>query len=108
MRIAVLGGGHGCYAAAAEMSERGHEVGFWRRDLNAFGPVLERRCIRVTDHNGTRMVEIQHPTTTLEEAIEAADLIICPLPATAQVAMARRIAPLLRSGQVCFLPPGTF
>jgi len=28
MEIALLGGGHGCYAAAAEMSEKGHTVRF--------------------------------------------------------------------------------
>ena len=32
MNITVLGGGHGCYAAAAEMSEKGHDVKLWRRD----------------------------------------------------------------------------
>ena len=26
MKIAVLGGGHGCYAAAADLSDAGHEV----------------------------------------------------------------------------------
>lgn len=35
MRIAVLGGGHGCYAAAADLSEQGHEVRLWRRDAAA-------------------------------------------------------------------------
>jgi len=35
MRIAVLGGGNGAYAAAADLSEKGHEVRFWRRDAIA-------------------------------------------------------------------------
>ena len=26
MKIAILGGGHGCHAAAADLSEAGHEV----------------------------------------------------------------------------------
>ncbi len=43
MDIAVLGGGHGCYAAAADLSERGHKVRFWRRDAVAFKPVLDVR-----------------------------------------------------------------
>src|SRR5437868_4012861 len=38
VKIAVLGGGHGSYAAAAEITERGHEVWFWRRDADAFAP----------------------------------------------------------------------
>ena len=36
MEVAVLGGGHGCYAAAADASEAGHNVRFWRRDAAAF------------------------------------------------------------------------
>ena len=32
MKIAILGGGHGCHAAAADLSEAGHEVSLWRRD----------------------------------------------------------------------------
>ena len=36
MRISVIGGGHGCYAAAAELFEKGHHVRWWRRDWTAF------------------------------------------------------------------------
>ena len=35
MKIAVLGGGHGAYAAAADLSQQGHEVRLWRRDAAA-------------------------------------------------------------------------
>ncbi|MEK9647083.1 MAG: glycerol-3-phosphate dehydrogenase, partial [Alphaproteobacteria bacterium] len=41
MKVAVLGGGHGCYVAAADAAEAGHSVRFWRRDADAFAPVLE-------------------------------------------------------------------
>ena len=50
MKIAVLGGGHGCYAAAADLSEAGHDVRLWRRDAAALAPLIEagsiapRRC----------------------------------------------------------------
>ena len=40
MKIAVLGGGHGCYAAAADLSEAGHEVRLWRRDATALSAVV--------------------------------------------------------------------
>ena len=54
MDIAVLGGGHGCYAAAAHLSEQGHHVRFWRRDRNAFQAVLETGVITVKDFRGQR------------------------------------------------------
>ena len=47
-------------------------------------------------------------TASIAEAIDAADLILCPAPAFAQPAIAELAAPHLRDGQVVFLPPGTF
>ncbi len=107
VKVAVLGGGHGCYATAAEMSERGHEVWFWRRDADAFAAVLDTNIVTVTDHRGTRDVRVAHPTVSLAEAVSAADMLLIPLPATAQVGLAAELAPHLRDGQVVFLPPGT-
>jgi opine dehydrogenase len=43
MRIAVLGGGNGSHAAAADLSDLGHEVRFWRRDAAAFGELATTR-----------------------------------------------------------------
>jgi len=108
MRIAVIGGGHGCYAAAAHLSEQGHEVRLWRRDGAAFGPVLENRRISVTDAGGTRVVDIALPTADLAEAVQGAELVVMPLPCTTHAALAPQIAPLFEDGQVVFLPPGTF
>lgn len=107
MKIAVLGGGHGCYAAAADMSEAGHEVRFWRRDQAAFAPVLSSGIIRVKDGNGSRNVKIALPTTDIAQAIHGAELILSPLPAIAQADLARAMAPHLSDGQVIFIPPGT-
>lgn len=108
MIIAVLGGGHGSYAAAADLSEAGHEVRFWRRDREAFKPVLESKTIRLRDFKGVREVAVATPTTDLAEAVRDAELIVAPTPAFAQDDLAIALAPHLESGQVIFLPPGTF
>jgi opine dehydrogenase len=108
MEVAVLGGGHGCYAAAAELSERGHNVRFWRRDASAFVPVLESGCITLRDYKGRREVRIARPTTSLAEAMAGAEVVIIPLPATVHERLAEDLAPLFEEGQVVFLPPGTF
>lgn len=42
MKVTVLGGGHGCYAAAVEMAEKGHEVVLWRRDTAALQEQIGR------------------------------------------------------------------
>lgn len=108
MRIAVLGGGHGCYAAAADLSEAGHDVRLWRRDAQALQPVVEARSIRLKDAAGARDVPIALATVDIGEALRDAELVVVPVPATAQADIARAMAPHLVDGQVVFLPPGTF
>ncbi len=108
MKIAVLGGGNGCYAAAADLSEAGHEVSLWRRDAAALQPVIDSGCITLKDAGGMREVRIARATADIGVAVHEARLIVIPSPATAQADIARAIAPHLRDGQVVFLPPGTF
>lgn len=108
MEVAVLGGGHGSYAAAAELSENGHRVRFWRRDAKAFEPVLEAKSIQVKDFKGARAVSIAEPTTSLGGAIDGAEVIVIPLPATTHEALSKECAPHWQDGQVVYLPPGTF
>mgnify|MGYP003582769581 CR=1 FL=1 len=108
MKIAVLGGGHGCYAAAADLSEQGHEVRFWRRDADALKPLLESSVINLKDEKGERAVKISRVCTDIGDAIAGAQLLLIPSPAIAQLDIARAIAPHLEDGQVVYLPPGTF
>ncbi len=108
MKIAILGGGHGCYAAAADLSEAGHEVRLWRRDAAALQAVIEAGSIVLKDSNGARDVPIALATRDIGAALRGAELIVIPSPATAQADIARAMAPHLVSGQVMFLPPGTF
>lgn len=108
MEVAVLGGGHGSYAAAADLSARGHAVRLWRRDEATLAPVLESGRIVLRDHHGAREVKIAMPTPSLTEVIKGADVIVIPLPATTHESLAETIAPHLEDGQVVYLTPGTF
>lgn len=108
MEIAVLGGGHGCYAAAADLSESGHTVRLWRRDAQAFQSVLDTSVITIKDEKGERDVRIARPTTDIGEAVRGAQLVLIPSPAIAQADIARAMARHLTDGQVVYLPPGTF
>src|SRR5689334_9898779 len=108
MKIAVLGGGHGCYAAAADLSEAGHEVRLWRRDAAALAPVIETGAIVLKDANGAREVRIAFASADIGQVLKDAGLILIPSPATAQADIARAMAPHLAGGRVVFLAPGTF
>src|SRR5213075_3072645 len=108
LKIAVLGGGHGAYAAATDLSEQGHEVRLWRRDAQAFAPVLTTSAITLTDERGTRPVKIARLSTSAADAVRGAELVLIPGPANSQADITRAIAPALTAGQVVFMPPGTF
>jgi opine dehydrogenase len=108
MRIAVIGGGNGAYAAAAHLSDAGHEVRLWRRDAAALSALGDRATLTLTDWRGTRVVALDLATGDLAVALAGAELVVVPLPATTHRALAAEMAPHLEAGQVVFLPPGTF
>ncbi|WP_232830543.1 NAD/NADP-dependent octopine/nopaline dehydrogenase family protein [Oceanicella sp. SM1341] len=107
LKIAVLGGGNGSYAAAADFAEAGHDVRWWRRNGADFQAVRDNDGIDLIDHAGTRTVPV-NTTDDLAAALKGAELIVAPTPAFAQEDLARRLAPLVTDGQVIYLPPGTF
>jgi opine dehydrogenase len=70
------------------------------------------RCVSgvatLVDERGRREVPFAGVTADLGAALAGAELVVVPSPATAQADIARAMAPHLRSGQVVFLPPGSF
>jgi opine dehydrogenase len=108
MDVAVLGGGNGAFAAATDITLRGGNVRYWRRDSDALADARQAGGIHMRDHTGVRLVRLDRITQHLGEAVAGADLIVSPSPAFAQAQIARALAPHLSDGQVIFLPPGTF
>jgi opine dehydrogenase len=109
MRIAVLGGGNGSFAAAGDLALQGHDIRLWRR--NAVEMAEHRAAgsrIIVEDANGQHTAQLTLVTSDMAEAVGGAELILCPAPAFAQHDIARQLAPHLADGQVVFLPPATF
>lgn len=109
MRIAVLGGGNGAYAAAADLAERGHEVRLWRRDgaaLSALAAAGGR--ITLKDAQGARAVPLALASAELGVVLQGAALVIVAAPAFAQAEIAAAMAPHVTDGQVVLLPPGSF
>ena len=109
MKIAVLGGGNGSFAAAGDMALAGHDVRLWRRDAAAVAAHnAAGGTITVKDFRGRHAAKPTLITTDIGAAVRDAELTLCPAPATAQPDIARALAPHLTDGQVVFLPPGTF
>jgi opine dehydrogenase len=109
MRIAVLGGGNGSFAAAGDLAMAGHEVRLWRRDKDAVA--VHRAAgsrIVVKDFQGRHEAALALVTSDMGEAVRGAELVLCPTPAMAQADIAAVLRSHLTDGQVVFLPPGTF
>jgi opine dehydrogenase len=109
MRIAVLGGGNGSFAAAGDMALAGHDVRLWRRDRVAVeAHKTAGGIIVLKDFRGRHDAKLSLVTNDIAPAVRDAELILCPAPATAQPDIARALSSHLKDGQVVFLPPGTF
>jgi opine dehydrogenase len=109
LKIAVLGGGNGSFAAAGDFALQGHDVNLWRRDT---AQVAAHRAagsrIMLKDASGRHEVQLALVTSDIADAIRGAELILCPAPAFAQSDIAKQLAPHLTDRQVAFLPPATF
>jgi opine dehydrogenase len=109
VKIAVLGGGNGSFAAAGDFALQGNEVRLWRRDAAAVAAHCAAGSrIAVKAANGRHDAQLALVTTDIAEAVGDAELILCPVPAFAQHDIAAGLAPHLADGQVIFLPPATF
>lgn len=114
MQVTVIGGGHGSYAAAVDLFEKGHRVHWWRRDVREATALLDAGNLMVRDHAGIRSIPLGRNgegiiiESDLAMALRDAVLVVIPLPATSHAELATRMASHLRDGQVVFLPPGTF
>lgn len=109
MRIAVLGGGNGSFAAAGDFALAGHDVRLWRRDKAAVE--VHRAAggkVAIKDFRGRHEPSLALVTADIAAAVRGTELIVCPTPAFAQADIAKLLAPHLEDGQVVFLPPGTF
>jgi len=109
VKIAVLGGGNGSFATAADLTEQGHEVRLWRRDQSAIVALRDTGAIlSLKDFKGERNITLSLVTNDIQQAVEDAALIVCPTPANAQEDIATLLSPHLVDKQVVFLPPGSF
>jgi opine dehydrogenase len=105
--VAVLGGGNGSYAAAADLATRGFRVRLWRRQARLLEPLGADPTLTLIDSRGEHRGRLELATADLGEALRNARLVVAPLPAFAQPWLAEQLAPHLADGQILYIPPGT-
>lgn len=107
-RIAVLGGGNGAHAMAAELSLKGYKVNMYELPLfkEKFKETLKRKAIEIYGDCVEGLAELNKVTVDIKEAIEEAQLIMIAVPSFGHRTFAENCAPHLEDGQIIILFPG--
>lgn len=109
MKIAIIGGGNGGYAAAADLTNNGHEIYFWQRSKISTDKLIKNKnIILMQDQTGHKKIKVHKVCNSLNTALENVKIIIILLPAFAQSNLSKKIVPYLQNDQIVFLPPGSF
>jgi len=107
--VAVLGGGNGGHAVAANLSLAGFKVNLF--ELPQFADSLERvlrtREIRIEGVSIDGTAKVNLATTDIEQAIKDAEVIFVITPAFGHRTMAEVCAPFVQDGQIILLMPGS-
>ena len=107
--VAVLGGGNGGHAVAANLSLNGYKVNFFElpRFAESFERVLRTKEIRIEGVSIDGTAKLNLATTDIQQAIKDAEVLFVVTPAFGHKAMAETCAPFVQDGQIIVLMPGS-
>jgi len=107
--IAVLGGGNGGHAIAANLSLAGFKVNFFElpQFAESFEKVLRTKEIQIPGISIDGVAKLNLATTDIQQAIKDAGVIFVITPAFGHKAMAEVCAPFVQDGQIIVLMPGS-
>ncbi len=107
--VAVLGGGNGGHAVAANLSLSGFKVNFFElpKFAGPFDKVLRTKEIRIEGVSIDGVAKLNLATTDIRQAIKEAEVIFVVTPAFGHKAMAEVCAPFVQDGQIIMLMPGS-
>jgi opine dehydrogenase len=107
--IAVLGGGNGGHAVAANLSLAGYKVNFFElpQFAESFEKVLRTKEIQIQGISIDGVAKLNLATTDIQQAIKDAEVIFVITPAFGHKAMAEVCAPFVQDGQTIVLMPGS-
>ena len=107
--VAVLGGGNGGHAVAAELALAGYKVNFFElpQFSAGFEKVLRTKEVRTEGISGENVARLNMATTDVRQAIKDAEVLFVVTPAFGHRAMAEACAPFVQEGQIILLMPGS-
>jgi opine dehydrogenase len=107
--VAVLGGGNGGHAVAANLSLAGFKVNFFElpQFADSFEKVLRTKEIQIQGISIDGVAKLNLATTDIQQAIKNAEVVFVITPAFGHKAMAEVCAPFVQDGQIIVLMPGS-
>jgi opine dehydrogenase len=107
--VAVLGGGNGGHAVAANLSLAGFKVNFFElpQFVDSFEKVLRTKEIQIQGVSVDGAAKLNLATTDIQQTIKNAEVIFVITPAFGHKTMAEVCAPFVQDGQIIVLMPGS-
>ena len=107
MKVTILGGGHGGYAAAVDLTLRGLQVCLFTFSEERVQTLNDRQNrIEYEGVWGTGSCCIYKVTCDIKEAVEQAELVVMNVPGTGHEKYLNELKPFLRPETVLYMNPG--
>jgi opine dehydrogenase len=108
-RVAVLGGGNGGHAVAADLALAGFKVNFFEltQFASSFEKVLWTKEVRIEGVSRDGVAKLNLATTDIQQAIKDVEFVFVVTPAFGHKVMAEICAPFVQDGQIIILMPGS-
>jgi len=106
LKIGILGGGNGAFAAAAHLGREGHQINIYSPFEEELDSIIKEGGITLKGCLGEHFVKGIKVYKELAQAVKNTDIVMVVVPAIFHAQCARLLAPLLEEGQILFLNPG--
>lgn len=109
MNITIIGCGNGAFAAAADLTIKGHKVTLYADSTHGhnFSTIEKTKVINCIINEIMQPVEINNVTTDIIQALDNADIIIPIVPSFAHYDIAKSLVPYVSENQHILLAPGS-
>ncbi len=109
MNVTIIGCGNGAFAAAADLTIKGHNVTLYvdRTHGHNFSAIENTKVINCIIDEIMQPIEIDDVTTDIKQALSRADVIIPIVPSFAHYDIAKSLAPYISDKQHILLAPGS-
>jgi opine dehydrogenase len=109
IKVCIMGGGNGAFAAAADLSLRGYRITIYENEnfKSNVEDIMKTGIIHCTGVGPVGDAKIYKVTCDLKDALSDVDIIMPIAPAYAQENVAKSLLPFIKPGDKIVLTPGS-